>query len=50
MTDPVERERRKHRRQEMERQWTTAKIGMWLEVGGYVALFALFVAGVFFGR
>jgi hypothetical protein len=44
MTDPVERKRGR---------WGIGQLGdmaMWLELGVYVAVFALFVAGVFFGR
>ncbi len=44
MTDPVERERGR---------WTIRQLGdiaMWLELAVYAAVFALFVAGVFFGR
>jgi hypothetical protein len=41
MTDPVERERKKYRVQQMVRQWATArKLAIWLPIGVFVALFA----------
>jgi hypothetical protein len=43
MTDPVERERRRIGIAQL------SDMSMWLELGVYVAVFALLIAGVFFG-